>query len=89
MLSKASYEYVEFRRVAQSVMALFVDWVDEHKEKMPNADSNTQCAFSISWKIVKVFIVSIKNVQNAFNVKNKKIVPGKKWKERKHLLMAL
>lgn len=77
MLSMASCEYIEFKRVAQSEIALFVDSVDEHKEKMPNADSSTQCAFSISWKIVKVFIASRKKVQNAFNVKNKKIVPEK------------
>lgn len=79
MFSPASCEYIEFKRVAQSVIALFVDSVDEHKEKIPNAESSTQCAFSISWKIVKVFTASRKKVQNAFNVKNRKNVPEKKW----------
>lgn len=84
---KASCENVEFKRVAQSVIALFVDSVREHKEKTPKADSNSdiQRAFSISWKIVKLFIDRMKKEQNAFNVNNRKKVPGKK----RHLLIAL
>jgi hypothetical protein len=58
MLSQASCEYIVFKRVAQSVIALFVVSVEMHKEKIPNADRNIQFAFSISWKIVKLFIVS-------------------------------
>jgi hypothetical protein len=37
------------------VIALFVVSVEKHKEKIPNADRKIQFAFSISWKIVKVF----------------------------------
>lgn len=78
MLSKASCEYAKLKRVVQSEMALFVDSVLRHKENMPRADSRTHCTFSISWKIVKLFIVSMKKVQNALRVKNRKIVPAKK-----------
>lgn len=80
MLSKASCEYAELKRVVQSEMALFVDSVERHKANMPRADSSTHCTFSISWKIVKLFIVSMKKVQNALRVKNRKIVPAKKSK---------
>lgn len=83
MFSKASCEYIVLKRVAPSLIALFVDSVDEHKEKTPNADNNTQCAFSISWKIVKVFSASMKKQQNAFNVKNRKIVPVIKTEYKK------
>lgn len=76
MLAKASGANVEFKSVAQSLIALFADSVDEHSENTPNAASNTQCTFSIRWKIVKLFVASMKNVQNAFSVKNRKIVPA-------------
>lgn len=85
MLSTPSCENIAFKSVAQSLIALFVDSVEQHNEKMPNADNSTQCAFSISWKIVKVFSVNMKKVQNAFKVKQTKIVPAT---GRKNVLMA-
>lgn len=78
LMLKASYESVELKRDVQSLIALFVESVEKHKEKTPNAESNTQCAFSISWKIVKLFSASRKKVQNAFSEKYKKRIPAKK-----------
>lgn len=84
MFSKASCEYIVFSTVAQSVIALFVDSVEAHKEKTANADNNTKCSFSISWKIVKLFTTSMKKMQNALSVKDKKIVPATRERKRKH-----
>lgn len=89
MLSKASCEYIELKRVAQSMMALFVVSVKRHRERMPNADNSTQCTFSIRWKIVKPFIESMKKVQNAFNVKKRKIIPERRKRVCCLLLVSL
>lgn len=76
MLAKASGANVEFSKAPQSLIALLVDSVDEHSANTLSAASNTQCTFSIRWKIVKLFVASMKNVPNAFSVKNRKITPA-------------
>lgn len=55
-------------------MALDVASVEQHKVKIASDDNNSHSAFSIKWKIVKLFVASMKNAQNEFSVKLRKIV---------------
>lgn len=42
--------------------------------KIASDDNNSHSIFSISWKMVKLFIASMKKVQNELSVKLRKIV---------------
>jgi hypothetical protein len=48
--------------------------------KIASDDNNSHSIFSISWKMVKLFIASMKKVQNELSVKLRKIVAMKRVK---------
>jgi Na+/H+ antiporter NhaD/arsenite permease-like protein len=77
-----TYEEYSQRVVEQSLIALYDASVVWQRKKIANADNNTHSAFSINWKIVKLFIASRKNVQKEFNVKFRNIVAENRKSER-------
>lgn len=62
-------------------MALYEASVVEHKVKIASNDNNSHSIFSISWKMVKLFMATMKKVQNELSVKLRKIVAMKREKK--------